>query len=573
MKNGLFTLAGLAALLVPLFGQRGATPQWKGIWEPVSYPEDIHFFDAFFTTADEGWVAGGRNDIAGGIILHTSDGGDHWEVQYGDPQSSDRAVKDLRFLDQTHGWAVQATGGAASRLLHTRDGKLWTVAGGIDVYHKDYMFTSESTGVAVSRDVITKTIDGGRTWQPVSTCAAKVQVNGLYHNVSCEWQRLQFVTAETAYAVALSKEAPNHLFLAKTTDGGSSWAMLTQELTGSPGDLFFIDQTTGYLRVGGAAAGQLYKTADGGNTWTGMATSPGNRIQFADPEMGWAVLYRKVSFTTDGGDHWNSREYPFPAVAWAFSLPRRDRGYVVGEHGMIFRYRIVPIEYTAKGMIAAPLLSGIESPLDAQAQQLVQQVQRIAQDVGAGNLAFSQDTSTPQGATAQSSSQAGVASPASFAGIVGCVATPAAGVSPNPTPGAGGGFVQNTNTGVPAGVTQSVGAGFVQDTSTAGPPTTSAFNQTGAVGFVQDTTAATATLNSLSTTAPQFISKYRNLNLPYTGLQISTQLPATINCLKQSFQLLKNTKDPQAALPLISNLRGQSNGLVQLVRLAFQRQK
>jgi hypothetical protein len=29
----------------------------------------------------------------------------------------------------------------------------------------------------------------------------------------------------------------------------------------------------------------------------------------------------------------------------------------VGKHGMVYRYRVVPIEYTAKGMIAAPFIA------------------------------------------------------------------------------------------------------------------------------------------------------------------------------------------------------------------------
>jgi hypothetical protein len=28
-----------------------------------------------------------------------------------------------------------------------------------------------------------------------------------------------------------------------------------------------------------------------------------------------------------------------------------------GKHGMVYRYRIVPIDYTAKGMIAAPAIA------------------------------------------------------------------------------------------------------------------------------------------------------------------------------------------------------------------------
>jgi photosystem II stability/assembly factor-like uncharacterized protein len=45
---------------------------------------------------------------------------------------------------------------------------------------------------------------------------------------------------------------------------------------------------------------------------------------------------------TDGGRHWTAREVRFPAPVIAFSLPARDRGYVVGDQGMIYRYRIVP---------------------------------------------------------------------------------------------------------------------------------------------------------------------------------------------------------------------------------------
>jgi len=199
----------------------------------------------------------------------------------------------------------------------------------------------------------------------------------------------------------------------------------------------------------------------------------------------------------------------------------------------------------------------------------------MAQDLGAGAGTFPQDTAIGTGATAQGNAQGGFASSPFLAGIPGCPAPPSRGVPINPTATAGGGFVQETSTASspPTGsVGQASSGGFVQDTTAAQSPPAGSFSQTGG-GFAQDTTTAAATLNSLSATAPQFVSRYRNLNLLSVGMQMSTQLPATIDCLKQSFQLLRNTKDPQAALPLINNLRGQSNGLVQLVRLAFQKQK
>jgi hypothetical protein len=101
-----------------------------------------------------------------------------------------------------------------------------------------------------------------------------------------------------------------------------------------------------------------------------MAGSPGQGMAFADPEVGWAFGINKLSFTTDGGRRWNSRTFAFPAEVTAFSLPRRDRGYVVGEHGMIFRYRIVPIAENVPKSIAAPLMPGFDSPLDDQVEKL-----------------------------------------------------------------------------------------------------------------------------------------------------------------------------------------------------------
>jgi len=84
---------------------------------------------------------------------------------------------------------------------------------------------------------------------------------------------------------------------------------------------------------------------------------PGKRFGFVDREVGWSFLGRDFHYTTDGGLHWNSRAISFPVDVNAWSLPQRVRGYVVGDHGMVYRYRIVPGDYSAKGMLAAPMVS------------------------------------------------------------------------------------------------------------------------------------------------------------------------------------------------------------------------
>jgi photosystem II stability/assembly factor-like uncharacterized protein len=75
-----------------------------------------------------------------------------------------------------------------------------------------------------------------------------------------------------------------------------------------------------------------------------VIASPGNRIVFSGPEVGWSFYGKLMSYTTDGGRRWASREIAFPAEVNAFCLPTSQRGYVVGDHGMIYRYRIVPVD-------------------------------------------------------------------------------------------------------------------------------------------------------------------------------------------------------------------------------------
>jgi photosystem II stability/assembly factor-like uncharacterized protein len=506
--------------------------KYKGIWEPVSYQEDLKLLDVFFATADEGWVAGGRGENSGGVILHTSDGGTHWENQYGDPASSDGGVRGIRFLDPTHGWAVQWTGHAAS-LLHTRDGKNWILSGTIPEHAKDYMFSSETNGVVIDGGRLLQTTDGGRRWIPVNQCEVSVQVDGLARRVNCTWVRVQFLTPTVGYAAGFSvvgvSGAPvlRIVVLGKSTDGGATWALTTGEVTGDTQDAFFIDENTGYVRAGD----QLFKTTDGGQTWTGMAASPGDRLQFADPEVGWSHHYNQVSFTTDGGNRWNSREYPFPAHVETFSLPRRDRGYIVGDHGMIYRYRIVPQDYAAKGMLPAPLLSGIDSPLDVYVQQLVAQVNKISADVG-----------LPP------------------------VNTAAPGTVPTQSAVAGGGFTQNTDPNGAATAPDAAAGGFTQNTDPNGSAATA-----GAGGFSQDVRQAQTTLYSVSTETPKFTSKYRNLNLLLAGLQMASQMTAQVQALQQSLQSLKYAKDPRSAAPSITKVQTSVASLLQLVQNAYQK--
>lgn len=375
----------VVALTAPLSAPLSAeeTAGYTGIWEAVNYPADLVLNDVFFVTPDVGWVTGGLyGNQGGGVILATRDGGASWNVQVGDPQSTEPRFEHLYFLDENHGWALQPSN-FMYKLLRTSDGEIWEEAGSIE--HKwgmmGYQFFSPSTGVYldgnnnVSR--IMRTTDGGRTWNEVWRCRTTVLVQGLSRQVDCPLEAMHFPTPEVGYAVA---ESRGFLFVGKTQDGGQTWRVSTvPHIAGNGGygrpTVFFADENTGFV---GLEGNKLYRTDDGGQTWKGLIGKAGAAIRFADPGVGWSIVgYKTLAFTTDGGRKWSSRELSLPAKSYAFSLPRRDRGYLVGEHGMIYRYSVVTSASAPANAMTGPTMPAFASPLTGFADQLALQVDAL----------------------------------------------------------------------------------------------------------------------------------------------------------------------------------------------------
>ena len=511
-------------------------PQYKGIWEPVNYTEDINLNSVYFVSAQTGWVSGGSGG-AGGTILNTQDGGEHWNVQWGDPQhGTEDAPNNFFFLDATHGWARQGY----DHLLHTTDGKTWAVTGSVGHYSWQYVFTSEKTGFYVGRGPqINRTTDGGRTWKVVNQCAVKIQVDGLPRNVECDWIKVHFPTPTTGYAVA-EISGQSLAVVGKTSDGGATWALTVVDLPlGAPSDVFFLDPNTGYMRKGNAREGQLNKTTDGGATWTANATPKGDNLRFADPEVGWSLMNGdnngpcQVYFTTDGGQHWDSRGFKFPVQVSDFSLPRRDRAYVVGNHGMVYRYRVVPFEYTSAGALDAPAMPAYGGPILDHLQQMKDQVAALQAKLGAG--------SASGGSTS----------------------------SQEPAARGGAHFLEvSYKPGTSYEASQDAGSqgGFVQDTDTSSVPTSS---------FVQNCCAAQvqnlqSSFSAFTQQIPTFSGKFRNLNLISVGLNMALDLMGKAKQIRASFVALKNAPDAKSALAALADLATKLEGTSQAINSDFQ---
>lgn len=384
MLASIVWLATIAApVAAPPAAAQPAGDTHVGVWEAVNYPADLELNDVFFVTPDVGWVTGGLyGNQGGGVILATRDGGASWDVQVGDPHSSEPGFSNLYFLDEHHGWALQLAS-FKYKILRTTDGETWEQVGSIDQGWglMGYQFFTPATGVYLdgnnNTSRVMRTADGGRTWEEVWRCRATVQVQGLSRSVDCPLEAMHFPTPEVGYAIA---ESHGFLFVGKSVDGGRTWTVSTvPDIAGSGAygvpTVFFIDEQTGFV---GLENDKLYRTDDGGRTWKGLVGRTGAEIRFADPQVGWSIFdYQTVGFTIDGGKRWSSREISLPAKVYAFSLPRRDRGYVVGEHGMIYRYSVLPAALAPPDALTGPAMPAFGGPLHDYAEQLGAQVSAL----------------------------------------------------------------------------------------------------------------------------------------------------------------------------------------------------
>jgi len=488
----------------PTAGSSNQTPL-KGIWEPVNYKQDLTLESVFFVTPDIGWAAG-----AAGTIIKTTDGGATWTPQLGgDPQNDARRISDLKFVDQNNGFAVQNTGIGDYVLLHTTDGQNWEASGTIAQHYGDYAFVSPRVGVeATSRKDILHTDDAGKTWKPAMKCALTMDVGGLSRNAECFIEAFHFPTPNVGYAIGPFSGGIKGVAVAKTDNGGQSWNLWTvlPDESGHEGHIFFTDEQNGVACLIG---GHFFATSDGGKTWHGIAGADcGGKpaVRFADPEVGWTVA-DKWNYTSDGGKHWSSRAIRFPGGVNAFSLPRRDRGYVVGDHGEVFRYRVVPVSYSAPNTIDAPVVGTVNSPLDTQVDQLVTETQSLVGANGAG-VGSSGGGSAAGGSSATGGSSAAAASNSSGAG-----------------PRAGGNTLSKIQ----------------------------------------------ALLDAVGASMPQFLSRYRNLNLVFEGAKTSASLPGWFQTVKQGFATFRTASDKNAAAGALAQIMSAADSLKTETRLAFQK--
>lgn len=229
-------------------------------------------------------------------------------------------------------------------MLHSNTGPGWTVqSSGVTARLRGVSPVSERVAWASgSGATVLRTVDGGSNWTRL-----KVTEDAL------DFRDIDAVTDQTAYVLSIGNGADSRIY--KTSDAGITWSLQfkNEDPKAFLDAMSFWDADHG-LVFGDSVDGQLYilTTADGGHTWTRVATTnlppaqegegafaaSGTNIAVFGKSHAWigtgAASKSRVLRTTDAGRSWRVADTPLASgpSSGIFSIAFRDtkHGVVVG---------------------------------------------------------------------------------------------------------------------------------------------------------------------------------------------------------------------------------------------------
>lgn len=303
-----------------------------------------------FATAQAGWVVGGYRLPAGarsfGSLLRTTDGGSTWAAvdltptQTANSFRSFYPVSDQLIYGVADDLPLSLVRGAKSRFVYKSldGGQTWQRLPSTGFFDGGISFPTPQVGLAAYSATISRTTDGGATWQAAWTDAQQ----------RLSVSQVQFPTATTGYATGNC--------VLKTTDQGQTW----QPLPWTHGLITratFLNAAVGFVQTnsgiicdpgpcpGGPGFGltsALYRTLDGGQTWQQLFAPADERYAFVSAQEFYRANYT-IEHTRDGGQTWET-EYTLantgstsPAFFVSICFPTSTAGYAVTRDGLVVK--------------------------------------------------------------------------------------------------------------------------------------------------------------------------------------------------------------------------------------------
>lgn len=186
---------------------------------------------------------------------------------------------------------------------------------------------------------IIKSTDLGNTWQKTASQPWKSSDN---------LDAICFINANTGWVGGANGR------IYKTTDGGASWTEQTDTLVykGSFNCIYFYDSQIGYASGGNSLGTSIIKTTNGGATWKALThptTSTYYDMYWFDQNSGIVVgSSSNYLITTDGGSTWTNKTVP-TSGSTLYKIKKGDdmTFYIVGTAGRIFKTTDAGVTFTA----------------------------------------------------------------------------------------------------------------------------------------------------------------------------------------------------------------------------------
>ncbi len=312
MKKSLLILLTIFSLTTITHGQNYG---WTDI--SANIPTEADLSDVFFVSDNEGWISVSSD----AIILHTTDGGETFELQ-----TTQYPTEAIYMIDENEGYA----GGANGRVYRTTDGgENWIAIGSISVTLTDIDFATTTQGYCCG--------DHGAVFS-ITPQGVENLNSGLASN-------LHGISAPSVEKVWICGGAIIVYYNGSTFTFQSGPA-------GTYNSIFFINDDEGWV-VGDA--GLIGGTNDGGNHWKSLAKTDESIYDTYSPNGVdvWAVgSGGRIMHSPNGDDFWwNSSQDQGNNTVWNiqgaglttnflrgvhFTSP--TNGYVVGNGKTLLKY-------------------------------------------------------------------------------------------------------------------------------------------------------------------------------------------------------------------------------------------
>jgi photosystem II stability/assembly factor-like uncharacterized protein len=296
-------------------------------WENKLSGTSVNLHSIHFPDGETGFAVGDN-----GTILKSIDAAESWMILQSGTNASLRSV---HFIHPDTGWAV---GGSSGLVLHTENGgDTWEVCEKVDFGGRpvtEVYFLDSKKGWIAGNAYLYTTTDGGETW---SSSLGFVENLGIpYLEYALTAQRIYFQNDQTGYITA------THGSVYRTTDGGEIWH---RWVTGSQ------NTSEVFYSIGGGISkllmvGRMHTMMEydfGQQSWDSkygnVAMGNMRRIKMFNDGSAWALGSIGLFHSYNNGDTWEASIGDYRLYGMYFLSPTKAwvvggfYSYIVGSHG------------------------------------------------------------------------------------------------------------------------------------------------------------------------------------------------------------------------------------------------